>query len=179
MENPYATGSTSDMPVSKSTFLANVLIALVPICVVAANYATATTIPRELWDVFPHVVFLVAPLSFLIHFPHLMVWTHEVRPLVDRWWLLALLVIPASFVLSISPYFSINPYEGFVVMNRFFGPYGWMFWAWLIVLGVLPLLELVTAIRRSRLTMMLLSLTVIGFHINNAYWMWRICHMQA
>lgn len=179
MKNPYASESMSDMPVSKSSFLANVLIALVPICVIAPNYATATTIPRELWDVFPHVVFLVVPLSFLVHLPHLIVWSHKARPLVNRWWVLALLVIPASFVLSISPYFSINPYEGFVVTNRFFGPYSWMFWTWLIVLGVLPTPELIPAISRSRLTMMLLSLTVIGFHIHNAYWMWRICHIQA
>ncbi len=179
MENPYATKPMSDMPVAKSTFLASVLIALVPVCVIAANYATATTIPRELWDVFPHVVFLIAPLSFLIHLPHLIAWSDEASPLANRWWLLALLLIPASFVLSISPYFSVNKFEGFVVMNRFFGPYGWIFWAWLIVLGVLPLLELIPAIRRSRLIMMSLSVTVIGFHIHNAYCMWRICHMQA
>ena len=167
------------MSVSKSGFLANVLIALIPICVIAANYATATTIPRELWDVFPHVVFLASPLSFLIHLPHLIAWSKDARPLANRRWLLVLLVIPTSFVLSISPYFSINPYEGFVVMNRFFGPYGWMFWTWLIALGILPLLELIPVMRRSRLTMVLLSLTAIGFHIHNANWMWRICHIQA
>lgn len=179
MENPYATESLSDIPSSKSWSLANVLIALVPISVIAANYATATTIPRELWDVFAHVVFLIAPVSFLIHLPNLLAWTRETTPSTTRWWILALLLIPASFLLSISPYFSINPYEGFVVMNRFFGPYGWMLWTWLIVLGILPLLELIPAIRRSRLTMLLLSITAIGFHIHNAYWIWRICHMQA
>lgn len=179
MENPYATESMSDMPVSKSTFLASVLIALVPICVVITNYATATAIPRELWDIFPHVVFLVAPLSFLVHLPHLVAWSYKSRPLISRWWVIALLVIPVSFVISISPYFSINPYEGFVVTNRFFGPYGWMFWTWMIVLGVFPLLEFIPTIRQSRLTMMLLSMVVIGFHIHNAYWVWRICHLQS
>ncbi len=111
MENPYATESMSDMPVSKSTFLASVLIALVPICVVVTNYATATAIPRELWDIFRTLFFLLhhyhfssfAPLSRMV----LQVETVG-KPMVGD----ALLVIPVSFVISISPYFSINPYEG-------------------------------------------------------------------
>lgn len=178
MENPYAIEAKSDMPSSKSGFVSNVLIALVPICVIAANYLTATTVPQDLWDVFAQVVFLIAPVSLLIHLPNILSWSRETPPSRTRWWILALLLIPGSFVLSISPYFSTNPYEGFVVMNRFFGPYGWILWTWLVVLGLLPLLELIPAIRRSRLPM-LLSLAAIGFQIQNAYWIWRICHMES
>lgn len=179
MENPYAVESLSDMPSARSGFLAKALIAVVPIGVIAANYATATTIPRERWDVFAHVVFLNSPVSLLIHVPNLIARPSETTPLMTRWWFLALLLIPASFLLSISSYFSINPYEGFAVVNRFFGPNGWMHWTWLIVLGILPFFELIPAIRRSRTTMILLSLTAVGFHIHNAYWIWRICHMEA
>ena len=176
MKNPYAPVSLHDMHSSNSGCLANVLIALVPSCFIAANYATATSIPRELWDVFAHVVFLFAPVSFLIHLPNLIARPRETSPSAARWWILALLLIPASFLLSISPYFSINPYEGFVVMNRFFGPYSWTLWTWLVVLGILPLLELIPVVRRSRLTMKLLSLTAIGVQIHNAYSIWQICH---
>ncbi len=103
MENPYASDSLSNAHSSKSWFFANVLIALVPICVIATNYATATTIPRELWDVFAHVVFLIAPVSFLIHLPNLIARNRETTSSTTRWWVLALLLIPASFLLSISP----------------------------------------------------------------------------
>ena len=179
MENPYATESQSDLHGTKTGLFTKVLIALVPIGAIAANYGTASNVPRERWDLFAHVVFLFAPASLLIHLPGLIVGPREITTSKTRWWLLDCLFIPASFLLSISPYFSINPYEVFVVTNRFFGPYGWVLWAWLIVLGVLPFLELIPAIRRSRWMMMLLSLTVIGVHIHNAYWIWRICHMDA
>ncbi len=76
----------------------------------------------------------------------------------------------SSFVRNIDQSLLLNQsLRRFVVTNRFFGPYGWMFWTWMIVLGVFPLLEFIPTIRQSRLTMMLLSMVVIGFPIHNAY----------
>lgn len=179
MENPYVPESQIEIPSGRSRGLVNVLIALVSMGVITANYMTATAIPRELWDVFTHVVFLVAPVSLLIHVPNFIASFRGKEPSKPRWWILALLLIPASFLVSISPYFSSNPFEEYIVLNRFFGPFSWMFWTWLIVLGILPFLELIPTIRRSRLTVMLLSMTAIGFQIHNASLFWWICHREA
>jgi hypothetical protein len=179
MRNPYATESRTETPDRTTGFWANVLIGLVSVSVIAANYASATTIPRERWDYFAHVVFLVSPVSLLIHLPIVIALLGKGTPSTQRRWFLVLLLIPVSFAVSISPYFSDNPYEGFSVMNRFFGPHGWMLWTWLIALGVLPFLERISTVRRSRWTMLVLSLTAIGFHIHNAYWVWRICHIAV
>lgn len=177
MDNPYTPPPSSNLPNQTSGRFLTSLMALLPMVVIAANYTTATSIPWDVPDIFGHVVLFVAPVSFLIHFPNLVAKPTETVPTTTRWSFLAVLLIPASFVLSISPLSSSNPYESFVAINKFFGPDNWMLYTWLIVLGILPLFELIPAIRRSRLTMTLLSLLAISFHIHNAYWIWQICHL--
>jgi|JI9StandDraft_1071089.scaffolds.fasta_scaffold00073_37 hypothetical protein len=177
MDNPYTPPPSSNLPNQTSGPFPTSLMALLPLVVIAANYTTATSIRWDVPDIFGHVVFFVAPVSFLIHVPNLFAKPTETLSTATRWSFLAILLIPASFALSISPISSSNPYESFVATNKFFGPYSWMLYTWLIVLGILPLFELIPVIRRSRLTMSMLSLIAIIFHIHNAYWIWKLCHL--
>jgi hypothetical protein len=178
MDNPYSTQSTTETPREASGRSAPAWIALASVGAIVANYTTTTSMPSELWDVFAHVVLLTAPVSLFLHSSNLIASLYRKAPSINRWLYLALLPMPVSFVVSISSYFSNNPFETFAAENRFFGPYAWALWAWLIVLGLLPFLEFVPTIHRWRLAIILLSLTAIGFHLHNEYWVWQICHMK-
>jgi hypothetical protein len=73
-------------------------------------------------------------------------------------------------------WFSSNPYEVFVLMNVFFGPFGWMQWMWFALTGLLPLLYLVRWIRdQLHLRRLLATLTILAY-LHNAICVILSCH---
>ena len=178
MENPYAPPANAEQNSSKRFSFQAAIIFAATTALVLANYFTAFGYPVGLVDLFMHVCFLISPFALAMHANNLR------RSLFQRecprrsWTLLLLSCIPVSFVLSLTPYYSQNQYEGFHVMNRFFGPYGWLQWTWLLFLGLIPFAMLSKRIRSSMVLTSCIAVASILAHAHNAFYVLMFCHMS-
>ncbi len=176
MENPYSPPALAEQTKARSFSFPTAAVFLTTVVLVIANYVTSISRPVGIVDLFMHVCFLISPMTLAMHSNNLRNAIRKTATPRSTWTLIVLLCIPVSFALSLTPYYSENQFEGFFVMNRFFGPYGWMQWAWLVVLGILPYAMLSKRIRSSRPLTCFLSATAICGHAHNAFWVFLALH---
>ncbi len=181
MENPYSPpqeeGRVAEDARNSDWSVAGIAIALGLLCgLVAFNYWTATSLTLSLHNAFMHVVFILSPVAVLAHLENWVNSSSSNQRAVSKLMFVPVTGIPLTFIATWIPYFSANPYEAFIVTNLYFGPYGWMQWLWLSVLGILPMATLFRRVRQSRYVVLVLSCLAMLIHLHNAYWVWQVCH---
>ena len=174
MDNPYAPTTTVDVN-SRPLDRLDVLwccIATICVMIVIGNYWTATTTYWET-NLFMNFVFLISPLVLASHLSLL-------RRIPGRksihLSILSALLVMLAFGYAWRLWFSPNQFEGFVLMNTFFGPYGWMQWMWLVFIGVLPMSYCFGRFQNQFGLRIIVSMGSIIACIHNAAYVFQSCH---
>lgn len=177
MQNPYTppTCQPNSAIIARLAWLP-VLVGAGGLSLVLVNYWTATELLVSQADLFMHGLFITLPITAAIHVEHL--WRVGLRAPstgFKRW--LVMLALVGIFLTSLSGFYSINPYESFLVNSRFFGSYGWIQWTWLVFACVLPLGNLVSKFRNWRGATAIVSVLALLTHSFNAWVTVFLCHI--
>jgi len=79
-----------------------------------------------------------------------------------------LIVVYGYMIEAFTAWYSANPYEGFMMQNRLFGPYGWVYWLLILCNGLAP-----QAIWFARVRASVPALFVIAMFVNVGMWLER------
>lgn len=173
MDNPYAPPTppdTSDpLPRRRSTPL---WIAIALGIAIAIHYVTGAPI---FWESKPLMnwVLLTCPIAISCQY-----WIWHTRP--SKIWVLLSLAVSIRILTAMGSewiwWFSTDPYQSFILMNNYFGPYGWHHWLWVITTGLLPLFFLFRYVRETLVCRRWLAAMILIGYFDNILLVLRACH---
>lgn len=179
MSNPYrSTASDSDPGSSSRRSVTPYLFAVAGVLVVAANYASATSVGLPGPTTFTHVVFCMLPISAALVAMRLTPNRQVVGRSSRTLGVVCFALLSISLALAILPYLSLSdPILAFVAENYFFGEYGRLPWTWLVLCGILPLVLICPFADHRTWVRVCASLGILIGHTHNAWVTWGVCHM--
>jgi len=174
LDNPYAPSVTRPDPCQPPPRSVTRwgIVAIIAGSLVIANYLTATA---TYWQTNPFMnwVFATSPIAIASQIILLSDKPSRIPAFIAS---AVALTIGLALGFAWISWFSSNPYEVHVLMNVFFGPFGWMQWMWFALTGLLPLLYLVPWIREQlSLRRLLATLTILAY-LHNAICVILSCH---